>query len=86
MRKKPIRVLVAVLAVVAAGLGVAALSGGDKPAPRVADNAHGKVPFAKGERRRVLNAAAAVTDQTPPDELVAEGRTMFRNTGLYRDG
>ena len=86
MRKKPIRVLVAVLAVVAAGLGVAALSGGDKPAPRVADNAHGRVHFAKGERRRMLNAAGAVTDQTPPDELVAQGRTMFRNTGLFRDG
>jgi cytochrome c peroxidase len=86
MRKKPIRVLVAVLAVVAAGLGVAALSGGDKRAPAVADTVHGTVHFAKGERRRMLNAAAAVTDQTPPDELVAQGRAMFRNTALYRDG
>jgi cytochrome c peroxidase len=85
MSKKPIRVLAAVLAVVAVGLGVAALSR-DDATPAAPDTVHGKVAFAKGERQRVLNAAAAATNQTAPDELVAEGRTMFRNSALYRDG
>jgi cytochrome c peroxidase len=85
MMRKPIRVLAAVVAVVLAGLAVAALSRDDPP-PAISDMNHGDVTFAEGEEGRILNATAATTSQAAADELAAEGRKLFRDAALYEDG
>jgi cytochrome c peroxidase len=87
MTRKPIRVLGAVAAIVLAGLAVAALSrSGDPPAVVASDMTHGDVRFVKGQEQRILNAAAATTSATSNDELVAEGRKIFRDKALFQDG
>jgi cytochrome c peroxidase len=86
MKRKPIRLLIAVAAIAVAGLGVAALAGsGDAPAAAV-DMHHGKVKFAKGQEQSILNAVATTNASTPNDQLVAEGRTVFRDPSLFMDG
>jgi cytochrome c peroxidase len=85
IKGKPIRLLAALAAIVLAGFAVAALSR-DRSEPAVADTSHGNVKFAKGEMKRILKATAAATTAKPPDQLVAEGRSLFRNAALYEDG
>ncbi|MEA2268107.1 MAG: cytochrome c peroxidase [Solirubrobacteraceae bacterium] len=86
IRGKPIRVLAAVAVVVLAGLAVAALSADRSKPPAVADMNHGDVRFAKGEESRILNAVEAANAGTPADELVAEGRKLFRDVARFEDG
>ena len=90
MTRKPIRLLGAVAAIVLAGVAVAALSRNppppSSPSAAVVDMNHGNVRFAKGQERHVLNALAATTASTPPDELAAEGRKIFRDPSLFEDG
>jgi len=86
MKRKPIRLLVAVAAIAVVGLGVVALAGsGDAPAAAV-DMHHGKVKFAKGQEQKILNAVAATNASTANDQLVAEGRRIFRDPSLFMDG
>jgi cytochrome c peroxidase len=85
MTRKPIRVLAALAMIVLAGFAVAALSK-DRQPPAIADMNHGNVKFAKGELKRILNAVDATTAQTPNDELVAEGRKIFRDPSLFEKG
>jgi cytochrome c peroxidase len=87
MKRKPIRLLAALAAVALVGLGVVALAGGggSSGGGRV-DMHHGKVKFAKGQEQRILNAVAATNASTPNDQLVAEGRKMFRDPTLFMDG
>jgi len=87
MTRKPIRVLAAVAAIVAVGFAVAALSRDDKPqAAALVDTSHGRVKFAKGELKRILNAVDATTSSTARDELVAQGRKIFRDPSLFEHG
>ncbi len=85
MRRTPIRLLAAVAAVVLAGLAVAALSRDEAP-KTISATSHGDVKLIEGEERRVLNAAQAASSSTAPDELAAEGRTLFRNPAIYEEG
>lgn len=88
MTRKPIRLLAAMAAIVIAGLAVAALARDHGPSARLAlvDDAHGKIEIAKGEQKRILNAATAATSQTANDQLVAQGRQMFRDASLFNNG
>ena len=47
---------------------------------------HRAVRLARADMKRVLLAAEAVTTSTPRDELVAEGRTLFRSTTMATAG
>lgn len=86
MTRRFIRVLAAVAAIVVAGLAVAALARDPAPAAAVVDTNHGLVRLAKGEVRRILNAADGATAGVSNDELVAQGRKLFDDTSLYEDG
>jgi cytochrome c peroxidase len=87
MRRKPIRVLAAVAAIVIAGFAVALVARPDTPKTAAfVDMNHGDVKLAKGEMQRVLNAAAAETSQVAADELVARGRRIFRDPSLFENG
>jgi cytochrome c peroxidase len=87
MTKRPIRVLAAIAAIVVVGFAVAALSRPDDPPARsVSDMSHGNVRFSEGQEQRILNAVEATTAATAPDELVAEGRRIFRDSALFEDG
>jgi cytochrome c peroxidase len=86
MTRKPIRVLAAVAAIVVAGFAVAALSRDDQPRAALVDTNHGKVKVAKGDMQRILNAVDATTAGTSNDELVAQGRKVFRDTSLFENG
>ena len=86
MKRKPIRLLIAVAAIAVVGLGVVALAGsGDSPAAAV-DMHHGKVKFARGQEQQILNAVATTNASTANDQLVAEGRKVFRDPSLFMDG
>ena len=87
MRRKPIRVLAAVAAIVIAGFAVAFVSRDDTPDPvAFVDMNHGDVKFAKGQLQRVLNAANVETTQVSKDQLVAKGRKIFRDPALFENG
>ena len=87
MTRKPIRVLAVFAAIVVVGFAVAAVSRDQTSQPAtVADMNHGNVKLAKGEMKRVLNAAAAATAETPEDQLAAEGRKIFRDASLFEHG
>jgi cytochrome c peroxidase len=87
MTGKPIRVLFAVAAIVLAGFAVAAVSRDHKPeAVALVDTSHGEVKFAKGQLQRILNAVDTTNSQVAADQLVAEGRKMFRDPALFQDG
>jgi cytochrome c peroxidase len=85
MRSKPLVILLVALATVLGGLAVAAVSRESGP-KLVIDTEHGRVQLADGEQARVLRAATATAGSTPPAELVANGRRMFRDAGLYEAG
>ena len=87
MRGKPIRVLAAVAAIVIAGFAVAYVARDDKPAgAALVDMNHGDVKFAKGELQRILNAVDTTTSQVANDQLVAQGRKIFRDPSLFENG
>jgi cytochrome c peroxidase len=87
MTRKPIRVLAAVAAIVLAGFAVAFVSRDDKPeGVAFTDMNHGDVKFAKGELQRVLNAVNTQTAQVANDQLVAQGRKIFRDPSLFENG
>jgi cytochrome c peroxidase len=65
---------------------VAALSRDDQPRAALVDSNHGKVKVAKGDMQRILNAVDATTAGTSNDELVAQGRKVFRDTSLFENG
>ena len=85
MKRKPIRLAAAAAVIVVAGLAVVLLAGGGAAAGTV-DMHHGKVNFAKGEETKILNEVDAAAADTPPDDLVAKGRQMFRNPDLFMKG
>ena len=85
MKRKPIRLAAAAAVIVVAGLAVVLLAGGGAAAGTV-DMHHGKVNFAKGEETKILNEVDATAADTPPDDLVAKGRQMFRNPDLFMKG
>jgi cytochrome c peroxidase len=86
MTRKPIRVLAAFAAIVGVGFAVAAVSRDHQPQAAVVDMSHGDVKLAKGEMKRVLNAAAETTAAVPEDELAAQGRKIFRDASLFENG
>jgi cytochrome c peroxidase len=88
MTRKPIRLLAAMAAIVLAGLAVAALARDHGSSPQLAlvNTEHGKIELAKGEQRRILNATAAATSETSNDQLVAQGRAIFRDASLFENG
>jgi cytochrome c peroxidase len=87
MRRKPIRVLAAVAAIVIAGFAVALVSRPDTPKTvAFVDMNHGDVKLAKGQMQRVLNAVNTTTSEVAADELVARGRKIFRDPALFENG
>ena len=85
--RKPIRILVAVAAIVVAGYVVASVSRDDAPAvPPITDTGHGDVKIGKSDSKRILNAVDAITTEAPNDTLVAQGREIFRDTSLFEAG
>ena len=87
MRRKPIRVLAAVAAIVIAGFAVALIARPDAPTTAAfVDTSHGDVKLAKGQMQRVLNAVNTQTSQVANDELVAKGRKIFRDPSLFENG
>jgi cytochrome c peroxidase len=87
MTRKPIRLVLAVAAIVLAGFAVAAMSRDNTP-KRAAfvDMNHGDVKFAKGELKQVLNAVNTKTSQVADDALVAQGRKIFSDPALFEKG
>ena len=86
MTRKPIPVLAAVAAILIVGFAVAAVSRDDQPPAAIVDTNHGNVKFAKGEMQRIVNAVDATTAGTSNDELVAQGRKVFRDPSLFENG
>jgi cytochrome c peroxidase len=86
MTRKTIRLLVAGAAIAIVGFAIAVLAGGGSAGPVTVDLNHGNVKFAKGQEQKILNAVDAVTADTPKDDLVAEGRKLFRDTKVFKDG
>jgi cytochrome c peroxidase len=79
MRRRPVHVVLAVVAVVAGGLAVFALAEPDAPAR--ARGPHSLATALRGDARdRILRAVEAVDTDTPRSALVAEGRRLFRTT------
>jgi cytochrome c peroxidase len=87
MTGKPIRVVLAVVAIVLAGFAVAAVSRDNGPQQAgLVDMSHGETTFAKGELPRILNAVDRTTSQVASDQLAAEGRKIFRDGSLFENG
>jgi len=89
MTAKPIRLLAAMAAIVITGLAIAALARDRTPSLEnmaLVNTAHGKIRLAKGEQKRILDAVDTATSQTANDQLVAQGRQMFRDPSLFNDG
>lgn len=87
MTRRRIRVLFAVAAIVIAGFAVAYVARDDTPTrAAVVDMNHGDVKFAKGELQRILNAVDTTTSQVANDDLVAQGRKIFRDPSLFENG
>ena len=80
------------LALVAVAAGAAALittpwSNGSKPSsPRAVVDPHAPVHLSKAQNRRILAATEAANNSAPQQELVAQGRSLFRSTALGRTG
>ena len=85
MSVKPMVVLLVALATVLGGIAVATVSREAAPTV-VVDTEHGRIALAAGEQARVLRAATATATSTTSAELVAKGRGMFRDAGLYEAG
>jgi len=85
MRAK-IRILLTAGAVVPAAVLALATVSGTTSSTRAVAGDHATVHLAKGDMRRVLQAAEAVTTSTPRDELVAEGRQLFRTPSNFAAG
>jgi cytochrome c peroxidase len=87
MTRKPIRVLAAVAAIVVAGFAIAFVARDDSPkGAAFVDMNHGDVKLAKGQLQRVLNAIDTQTSQVANDQLVAQGRKIFRDPSLFENG
>ncbi|TML98862.1 MAG: c-type cytochrome [Actinobacteria bacterium] len=85
MTATPLRILLTAGVVVpAALLALATVSA--TPPTRAVTGDHATVHLARGDMTRVLQAAEAVTTSTPRDELVAEGRKLFRSTSMATAG
>jgi len=87
MTRKPIWVLAAIAAIVIAGSAVAVVARDDSPkSAAFVDMNHGDVKLAKGQLQRVLNAIDTQTSQVANDQLVAQGRKIFRDPSLFENG
>ena len=86
MMRKPIRLAAAAAVIVAVGIAIVLLAGGGSGSGATVDMHHGKVKFAKGQETTILNEVEGAAADTPPDELVAKGRQMFRDPALFMDG
>ncbi len=87
MTRKPIWVLAAIAAIVIAGSAVAFVARDDSPkSAAFVDMNHGDVKLAKGQLQRVLNAIDTQTSQVANDQLVAQGRKIFRDPSLFENG
>jgi cytochrome c peroxidase len=87
MTRKPIRVLAAIAAIVIAGFAVAFVARDDSPkGAAFVDMNHGDVKLAKGQLQRVLNAIDTQTSQVANDQLVAQGRKIFRDPTMFEHG
>jgi cytochrome c peroxidase len=87
MRGKTLRFVLAAAVLVAGALALTTLSRETQTQRMlVGDTAHGPARLSKAEHDRVLHAAAAFTASTPHDELVAEGRKLFRDPAMFEDG
>jgi cytochrome c peroxidase len=86
MKRKPIRLLIAVAAIAVAGLAVVAIAGSGDSSAGTTDMHHGAVKFAKGQEQSILNAVATTNASTSNDQLVAQGRKVFRDPSLFMDG
>jgi cytochrome c peroxidase len=71
---------------VVAGFVVAALARDEATPAAITDTNHGNVKVAKGDMKRILNAVDAKTSAVSNDELVAEGRRLFRDAARYEEG
>jgi cytochrome c peroxidase len=90
MHLRKIRIALAFVAVMA---GAAALittpwSTGDKQSSQRASivDPHAPVHLSKAQSRRILAATEAANNSAPQQELVAQGRTLFRSTTVARTG
>ena len=90
----PIRKIRIALALVALLAGAAALAStpwnhGDAPSTKhfaTTLDPHGNVKMSKAERRRILAATEAANNSSSREELVAQGRSIFRSNTLSRSG
>jgi cytochrome c peroxidase len=86
MPVRRLRLLAAIAAIVLGGVLVAAFAGPDRdPSPRRADP-HGDPGLSAADSRRLLNATAAASTDTPQAELVADGRRLFRSGAVAKTG
>jgi cytochrome c peroxidase len=81
---KPLRILLIAGVVVPAALAVAVTGRDAAPAP-AAPTAHA-VRLDRADMARVLAAAEAKATSAPADEIVAEGRKLFRTPSNFADG
>src|SRR5437763_9013247 len=88
MQFRKIRIVLAVVAVMA---GAAALittpwSNGGKSTRTASVDPHAPVHLSKAQSRRILAATEAANNSAPQQELVAQGRSLFRSTTVARTG
>src|SRR6266576_2783339 len=89
MQLRKIRIALALVAVMAcaAALITTPWSNGGKPsAPRAGVDPHAPVRLSKAQSRRILAATEAANNSAPQQELVAQGRSLFRSAAVAKTG
>jgi len=85
---RKIRITLALVALLAGALALASTPWSHGSAPSVKHFAkfdpHGNVKMSKAERRRILAATEAANNSSSHEELVAQGREIFRSNTLSR--
>jgi cytochrome c peroxidase len=81
------RLLLAVVALAAVAILVVRLaSGGDGSAAVASDDPHAKAPVSAAQVKRVLAATESASQASSKAELVSQGRAMFENPSLAKNG
>ena len=85
MKLSRLRVLLIAAVVVAGGLLAFTIANRDSSATAASDP-HADPHIPKAQMAKLLNAVSAASTSTPQAELVAKGRTLFRDPGVAKEG
>ena len=85
MKRSRARLLLVAVVVVAGGLLATTLANRGS-APPASSDPHADPHLSRAETARILNATSAADASTPAAELVADGRALFRDPSVARNG